>query len=100
MTVKETILLAAELLGCGEKVKEYFEEKGETGKRRRRRCCAALTSSKTKWRSTICPCMPRTRRSRIRVRSPIPRSERRSCACWACGTSGGTKFPSGSSPTI
>ena len=33
MTVKETILLAAELLGCGERVKEYFEEKGETGKK-------------------------------------------------------------------
>lgn len=33
MTVKETILLAADELGCGNRVREYFEEEGETGKK-------------------------------------------------------------------
>lgn len=33
MTVKESILLAAEELGCGGQVRDYLENKGETGKR-------------------------------------------------------------------
>lgn len=33
MTVKETVLLAADEIGCGDRVREYLGSKGETGKK-------------------------------------------------------------------
>lgn len=99
MTVKETILLAADELGCGNRVREYFEEEGETGKKETEVLLRCFNLVENELALDYLPLYAEDEAESETARSPIPPCKGRPCAFWACGTNGEIKFPSGSFPT-
>lgn len=72
MTVKEAILLAADEIGAGERVRAYFENNAETGKKETEMLLPCFNIVENDCSSIICPSMRRRRSLRKRAPCVMP----------------------------